>query len=110
TLTRRRAVDRRRREKAAKRGGDRGREDDADLDAQPGHEPPPDLAAQIAEETARLLGLLDDPELQSLALAKLEGQTNEEIAAHLGSVPRTVERRLRVIRGLWRREMTDERL
>src|SRR5262249_54790127 len=68
TLTVRRAVDRRRRERARKRGGDRLQDHAADLDHLAGREPPPDLAAQVAEETARLLGLLADPELQSLAL------------------------------------------
>jgi DNA-directed RNA polymerase specialized sigma24 family protein len=36
-----------------------------------------------------------------VALWKMEGYANEEIAAKLGCVPRTVERRLRLIRSVW---------
>jgi DNA-binding CsgD family transcriptional regulator len=34
-------------------------------------------------------------------LWKLEGYTNDEIAAKLGCARRTVERKLRVIRAVW---------
>ena len=37
-------------------------------------------------------------------LWKMEGYTVEEIAEKLGCVQRTVERKLRVIRGLWNPE------
>ena len=66
-----------------------------------GPEPTPDFAAQVAEEFHNLLEQLPDPELRSIALWKLEGLTNDEIAARLHCVPRTVERRLRVIRAFW---------
>jgi DNA-directed RNA polymerase specialized sigma24 family protein len=36
-----------------------------------------------------------------VAIKKMEGRTNEEIAGLLGVVPRTVERKLRLIRELW---------
>jgi DNA-directed RNA polymerase specialized sigma24 family protein len=65
-----------------------------------GREPTPDFAAQVAEELRRLLDRLD-PGLRAIALWKMEGYTNGEIAARLGCVPRTVERRLRVIRTWW---------
>src|SRR5436190_81378 len=39
--------------------------------------------------------------LRAVALAKMEGYTNEEVAARLGCVPRTVERKLRMIRKAW---------
>jgi RNA polymerase sigma factor (sigma-70 family) len=64
-------------------------------------EPPPELAAEMADEYQRLLGLLDDAELRSIALWKVEGHSNEEIAARLGCVERTVERKLQRIRILW---------
>jgi hypothetical protein len=35
----------------------------------------------------------------------MEGYGNEEIAAKLGCVPRTVERKLRLIRNLWAGEI-----
>jgi DNA-directed RNA polymerase specialized sigma24 family protein len=69
-----------------------------------GQEPTPEFAAQVAEEYQRLLGCLSNPVLRSVALWKMEGYTNEEIAARLGCVPRTVERKLHVIRTLWGKE------
>jgi DNA-directed RNA polymerase specialized sigma24 family protein len=72
-----------------------------------GREPTPAFAAQVAEECQRLMALLGEGELRAVALAKMEGFTNEEIAARLGCVPRTVERKLRVIRTLWKQEATS---
>jgi DNA-directed RNA polymerase specialized sigma24 family protein len=69
-----------------------------------GREPTPDFACQVAEECRRLLSRLDRPELQQLALWKMDGFTNAEIAARLGCVSTTVERRLRLIRRLWEKE------
>jgi DNA-directed RNA polymerase specialized sigma24 family protein len=66
-----------------------------------GPEPTPEFAALVAEECRRLLDGLGNDELRSVALWKMEGYTTDEIAARLGCVPRTVERKLRVIRGLW---------
>jgi DNA-directed RNA polymerase specialized sigma24 family protein len=69
-----------------------------------GREPTPALAAQVAEECQRLLEGLADPQLRQVALWKLEGYHNEEIAAKLGRSLPTVERKLRRIRELWDRE------
>jgi RNA polymerase sigma factor (sigma-70 family) len=68
-------------------------------------EPSPAFAALLAEEYRRLLGLLGDAELQRLALLKLEGHTVEEIAAQVGRVPRTIKRRLHMIRKIWEQEL-----
>lgn len=94
------AVDLIRYETAAKRGGPRGA-DGAEVDALPADEPTPEFAAQVAEEFRRLLDVLPDPALRELAVWKMEGHTTEEIATKWGCVPRTVERRLKVIRSLW---------
>jgi RNA polymerase sigma factor (sigma-70 family) len=64
-------------------------------------EPPAEMAAEMADDYQRLLGMLDDAELRSVALWKVEGFTNEEIAAKLGCVVRSVERKLQRIRILW---------
>jgi DNA-directed RNA polymerase specialized sigma24 family protein len=69
-------------------------------------EPTPELAAQVAEECRRLLNRLDDPTLRSVALWKMEGYSTDEIAGKLQCVPRTVERKLRVIRSLWSQEIS----
>jgi DNA-directed RNA polymerase specialized sigma24 family protein len=77
------------------------------LEAIGGDEPTPELAAQLAEEYQRLMEQLGDSSLQSVATWKLEGYTNDEIAARLGCVTSTVERKLARIRGKWAREMGD---
>jgi RNA polymerase sigma factor (sigma-70 family) len=64
-------------------------------------EPSPELAAQMADECRQLLGRLGDDTLRAVALWKMEGQTNREIAGKLGCVEQTVERKLRSIRNLW---------
>jgi RNA polymerase sigma factor (sigma-70 family) len=68
------------------------------------HEPTPQEAVEVAEECERLLDQLKDSKLRALALWKLEGYTNEEIAEKLGCVPRTVERKLQAIRAIWEKE------
>jgi DNA-directed RNA polymerase specialized sigma24 family protein len=64
-------------------------------------EPTPELAAQVADECRRLLGLLHDETLREVALLKMEGYTHEEIGAKLGFVRQTVDRKLRAIRQIW---------
>jgi DNA-directed RNA polymerase specialized sigma24 family protein len=69
-----------------------------------GREPSPEFALEMAEECRRLLGRLEDAALQSLALRKMEGYTNSELAVQLGCSLRTVERKLRLIRQIWKKE------
>jgi DNA-directed RNA polymerase specialized sigma24 family protein len=103
-LAARKAVTLARHEGRLKRGG--GVQDEAGGLAQVvGDEPTPEFAAQVAEECARLLDVLG-AELRQVALWKMEGDTNQEIACRLNCVERTVERKLRTIRGLW--EQQDE--
>jgi DNA-directed RNA polymerase specialized sigma24 family protein len=104
-ITVRKACDLARHERRQSRGGGKVRTL-ADLaeygaDAILGDEPTPELAAQVADECRRLLGLLRDESLRSVALWKMEGYTNEEIAAKLGCVRFTVDRKLRAIRQIW---------
>jgi DNA-directed RNA polymerase specialized sigma24 family protein len=72
-----------------------------------GDEPTPELAAQLAEEYQRLMEQLGDLTLQRVATFKLEGYTNDEIAARLGCVISTVERKLARIRGKWAKTIRD---
>ena len=51
-----------------------------------------------------LLARLPDESLRTVALWKMEGYTNAEIAARLGCVTQTVERKLRAIRTVWSNE------
>jgi RNA polymerase sigma factor (sigma-70 family) len=62
--------------------------------------PPPDLAAELAEEYRRMFDRLGDPQLRAVALWKVEGHSNEEIARKLGCGLRSVERKLHRIRAL----------
>jgi ECF sigma factor len=71
------------------------------LEQVPDPEPTPAFAAQVAEECGRLLGLLPDPELRLVAQWKMEGYNNDEIAGKLGYAVRSIERKLRLIRGVW---------
>lgn len=67
-------------------------------------EPTPEFAAEVAEQYRRLLARLGDPELTQVAVLKMEGYTSQEIATQLDCTTRTVERKLRIIRGLWEKE------
>jgi DNA-directed RNA polymerase specialized sigma24 family protein len=74
------------------------------LDQVVGAEPTPAFAAVVAEDFRRLLDLLADEELREIALLKLEGHTNGQIAAKTGRSVPSVERRLKLIRDKWKQE------
>jgi hypothetical protein len=58
-----------------------------------------------ADESRRLLHCLGDEQLRTIALAKLEGDTNDEIAGKLGCVRAMVQRKLCLIRDIWGQEI-----
>ena len=64
-------------------------------------EPDPAEATMLAEQAERLLDLLPDAKLRQIAVWKLEGYANHEIAQRLGRSEPTVERKLRRIREAW---------
>jgi DNA-directed RNA polymerase specialized sigma24 family protein len=72
-------------------------------------EPSPEMVAQSAEECRRLLAELGDETLRQVALWKLEGYTNEEIAPRMcggeGRSLSTVELKLKMIRKRWEKEV-----
>jgi DNA-directed RNA polymerase specialized sigma24 family protein len=68
-----------------------------------GGDPTPDVAAQLAEELQRLLDRLGDPDLCAIAVWRLEGYSNAEIAGRLACAEVTVERRLKLIRKILQR-------
>jgi DNA-directed RNA polymerase specialized sigma24 family protein len=104
-LTERKAFHLRRAEQRQKRGGNPGlvkpqaAPDLADVVCE---EPTPQFAAEVADECRHLLKKLRDPQLQTIALWRMEGYTTDEIAVRLRCARSTVERRLRMIRTLWR--------
>jgi RNA polymerase sigma factor (sigma-70 family) len=73
-----------------------------------GDEPTPEFAALVAEEYERLLATLDDEVLRRVAVWKMEGLTNDEVAERLGCSRRTVARKLDTIRVIWNDETTHE--
>jgi DNA-directed RNA polymerase specialized sigma24 family protein len=81
--------------------------DGLDLDTVLGVEPSPELAAQTIDELQRLLSALRDESLRSVACWKLEGYTNAKVAARLGCIEKTVERKLHRIRQIWGEEVSS---
>lgn len=110
-ITKRKAVDLIRRSLCQKEGEGRVRGDSAvasnarsgerGFAALGGNDPTPEIAAILAEECRRLLDALEGPELKELALAKVEGYTNEELSERFQCSVRTIERRLGMIRQKW---------
>jgi RNA polymerase sigma factor (sigma-70 family) len=107
TITERRCTDEIRRWNRQKRGGGAVRGDSAvggrsgiafdRFAIEPSHE----FSLESRENLERLVGMLPTDSHRDVALMKLKGYTNQEIADDLGvSVP-TVERRLRDTRTVW---------
>ena len=93
------------RENAAKRGGRDSRQVDV-LDSLQDPDTAPFMKALMADEVDRLLDALQLDNLKTVALAKLHGFTNEEIAADMGCTRQTIQRRLVLIRKIWNAEIT----
>ncbi len=71
-------------------------------------EPTPEFALEVAEQCQRLLDDLPDEDLRRIAVWKMEGHLNDEIAAELQCATRTVERKLRLIRSIWEKADATE--
>ncbi len=112
-LTTRKASHQRRDQLRQKRGGGATIQSETGGESEDGsvleqilsREPTPEFAAQIAEECQRLLRSLDDPELEAVALARMEGYTVEEIAKQRGYAARSIKRKLQLIRTIWEKEL-----
>jgi len=63
--------------------------------------PTPESAAIIQEQFQELLDSLEDSTLRRVALWRMDGLSNAEIAEKLGCVLRTVERKIERIRLIW---------
>ncbi len=108
TLTARKAARLRRDEGRLKRGGGRqavpAESEEACLESILSREPTPQFAAEVAEACRRLLSCLGDAQLEEVARCKMEGYTTEEIAQRLKCAPRSVKRKVKLIRDLWEQE------
>jgi RNA polymerase sigma factor (sigma-70 family) len=107
-ITVKNALSLRRRHASLKRGGSAAEgagnsaQDDADaLALAVSKEPTPETAAIIQEQFQELLDSLGDPTLQQIAVWRMDGLSNAEIAEKMGCVLRTVERKLERIRLIW---------
>jgi DNA-directed RNA polymerase specialized sigma24 family protein len=69
------------------------------------NEPTPDFLVMLEEEHQRLLNLLRDDQLRSVAVWRIEGYSTDEIAAKLQIAPRSVTRKLNLIRRTWANEV-----
>jgi hypothetical protein len=70
-------------------------------------EPTPEFAAQISDNLQHLLNVLDgtgDSDLRRIAILKMDGYSNQDIAESVGCVRRSVERKLHLIAGLWEKD------
>jgi DNA-directed RNA polymerase specialized sigma24 family protein len=114
TITARKIADQVQRETCLKRGGGRvvgegdlaapgddGAAGFADIE---GDGPTPAFVAMMGEEVRRLFELLPDETLRVVALLKMEGYSNEELATSLDCALRSVERKLERVRTLWAAE------
>ena len=116
TITVRKVINQQRLLKKQKRGGGRVRGDSvlevghgegrgAGFDEILGDAATPEVLAIAVEEYQRLMRVLDDDRLRTIALCKLEGHQNEEIADRLGLACRSIERKLQRIRQIWEAEL-----
>ena len=67
---------------------------------------PEDFEQALEASAEELLARLDDESLKTIVLLKMQGLENDEVAKHLGCVPRTIRRKLELIRSCW--EGSDE--
>ena len=117
TITIHKASDQRRRVNAQKRGGGDVRGESvfigASGESNPGWEqfsdatPTPDTLVALEEQQARLFGLLRDDSLRQIARWRMEGLTIEAIAEQLDTTTRTIDRKLKLIRNKWEKELAD---
>jgi len=114
-ITVRKAADLAEHERSQKRGGGtvvsasalQGTDAGAAFAELPSREPDPAFAAEVAETCRTLLDALGDDSLRVVAVAKMEGLTNEEVAQRLGKSLPTVERKLRGIRSIWEKSASE---
>lgn len=95
-----------RRETAPPAGGDSA-EDLTWSDLVGDGEATPEQAAEFVEDFERRLARLDE-RLREVALLRLDGYSNREIAERLDVAERTVERKLERVRSVWLAEVEQE--
>ena len=114
-MSARKIIDKRRRESRKRRGAgarvgslDRGGDDDNAIIQVIGDEPTPEMVLMMAESFEQLLAHLGGGHLQDIAVGKLEGFSNAELAERLHCSERTIERRLHLIREKCQQELISK--
>jgi DNA-directed RNA polymerase specialized sigma24 family protein len=70
------------------------------------HELSPELFCTMRDQTNWLIGLLKSDEMRRIALWRIEGLTVNEIAKCMSLTPRSIERKLKIIRTRWDMELS----
>lgn len=104
-LTARKAGHLRRDQERLKRGGGQEGDWDEAFGEAISREPGPEDAAIAAEEHCRLMAALNDDRLRQVAQLRLEGFSVEEIAEAVGYAPRSIKRKLQLVREVWEKEL-----
>lgn len=104
-ITENKVKDHYRRETRGKRGGGNVHGHSAFIDSDGDQydqipDPSPDFALDFTVACRDMLGMLNE-DLQRIAIWKLEGFTNREIALRLGKVEETIRRKVSAIRNSW---------
>lgn len=99
-ITLQKATNVKRRTIAKKRGGNRRQEDSVSGDL-PDLRPTHTVIVEMREQLQRLLDLLESDDLKRIAVFKLQGYLDREIAEELNTSIRTVERKTNAIRTKW---------
>lgn len=115
TMSARKIVDKRRHDRRQRRGAGAklrsieqpGGEDEAVIQVI-GNEPTPDMVLMMTESFERLLAHLGVGQLRDLAVGKMEGFSNAELAIRFQCSERTIERRLHLIREKCQQELMDQ--
>ena len=108
TITLRKIADKQNYDRRGKRDVEKrhlNRSPDADQKAEVNsfvsREPNPEIAAECAEQISRLLESLENEDLKKVAIMKMEGYTNIEVANCIRCSLTSIERKLRTIRSIW---------
>lgn len=111
----RKVIDRRRHEGRLRRGAgarmqplEAGGDEEEAVIQVIGDEPTPEMVLMMTESLERLMEHLGEGQLREIAIGKMEGYSNAELAKRLECSERTIERRLHLIREKCLQELMDQ--
>ncbi len=111
-MSARKVIDKRRHDRRQRRGGDVEIHsldgDEKTIIEAIGQEPSPEMVLTMQESMEQFFSHLGVGHLRDLAVAKLEGYSNTELARQFACSERTIERRLHLIREKCQQELIEE--